>query len=993
MLRINIKSLRTRLLLLITLTIIPLFIFTLYSSFEQRKHREAEIEIDVMTKARQAANNLDQLFSGSRQILTGFAELPAVLKHDATACNAFVAAFKKKLPMYANLAAAKENGDVFCSAASQTLKVNVSDRPYFKMAIQNKRYIIGDYLVARLFNRPAITASMPVMDSKMRVKTVVFASIDLEWLEKELGKIELSKGNHEVLTILDRNYTVLFRNPDSQKWIGKKTSDTALTIKIGVLKEGVLTATSGLDGIERIWAFTSVPGLDDSIFVRYGASRKLFFSEINRTLRNNLLGLFAITILALLIAWFGSDKLILHRIKLLQKATDALGKGNLTVRLDVSASKDEISRLGSDFNKMAAALESQNQMRRISEEKYRTLFDESLDAIFVSTPEGKYLDINQAGVELFGYSSKEEMLGLDINKDIYLNLEDRIAYKQILEEQGFVKDYELRLKRKDGGIVTILASAIAVRDKHGNIVEYRGINRDITKHKQAEKELAEITQRLQLAVNSAELGIWDWDTVNNSMVWDDPMLELYGLTRETFSGGIEAWHNGLHPEDRITTIEECQAALRGDKEWDTEFRIIQPNGTVKHIKANGIVIRDSVGKHIRMLGINFDITAHRNLERQLRQTQKMEAIGQLAGGVAHDFNNLLQAIFANVHLLKIRHKNHGIDVEEVSEIDALSNRAVALTQSLLAFSRKQHINIKPMNLNASIRETEKILARTIGEDIHLTLQLTEANTTVHADSNQIGQILINLAANARDAMPKGGELTIRTELTFLDKAFVKMHGYGRFGEYVLMTVTDTGIGMDAATRQSIFEPFFTTKQVGKGTGLGLSTVYGIVTQHEGFIDVYSELDKGTVFKVYLPALEEKAEAKESNGHFELEAATETVMLVEDDSSLRLAMAKMLQGFGYTVIEACDGDEAVAKFVEHKNEIHLVLMDVIMPRKGGADAFRELKATKPDIEIILMSGYAGDFLSGKLRMEDDIHFITKPISPKELYAKIRSVLKS
>ena len=404
------------------------------------------------------------------------------------------------------------------------------------------------------------------------------------------------------------------------------------------------------------------------------------------------------------------------------------------------------------------------------------------------------------------------------------------------------------------------------------------------------------------------------------------------------------------------------------------------------------------GKSDYLGGFSIDITELKQaesdkekLEVQLMQSQKMEVVGQLAGGIAHEFNNILAVIVSVGYLLNLKLKEDGTAMQDVSEIMQAADRAAVLTKSLLAFSRKQRINPKPMDLNASIRDTEKILGRTIGEDIHLSLQLTEANTTVHADSNQISQILINLAANARDAMPQGGELTISTENIFLDEAFVKMHGYGRFGEYVLMTVTDTGVGMDAATRQNIFEPFFTTKQVGKGTGLGLSTVYGIVTQHEGFIDVYSELNKGTVFKIYLPALETKVEVHERNGHFEPEAVMETILLVEDDSNLRKAMTKMLQEFGHTVIEAYDGDDAVTKFLEHKNEIHLVLMDVIMPRKSGADAFHEIKAIKPDIEIILMSGYAGDFLSGKLRMEDDIHFITKPISPKELYAKIRSVL--
>ena len=385
-------------------------------------------------------------------------------------------------------------------------------------------------------------------------------------------------------------------------------------------------------------------------------------------------------------------------------------------------------------------------------------------------------------------------------------------------------------------------------------------------------------------------------------------------------------------------------------------------------------------------------TERERLESQLLQAQKMEAVGQLAGGVAHDFNNILTSIMGFGSLLNLQLKGNDKGTHYVSEMMHAADRGAALTQSLLAFSRKQHNNPQPLDLNAAIRKTENILARTIGEDIKLSIQLTEENTAVQADSNQMAQILINLAANARDAMPKGGALTIRTGRTLIDEAFMKMHGYGTSGEYVVMTVEDSGIGMDAATCARIFEPFFTTKEVGKGTGLGLSMVYGIVKQHNGFIDVYSEPGTGTVFKLYLPALETKAETQqEDKRQFEPESATETILIVEDDATVRQVLTEMLQEFGHTVIEACDGDEAVTKFMENRDEIHLVLMDVIMPGKSGGDAYQELKAIQPDLKIILMSGYAGDYLSGKLIMEKDVHFIEKPIAPKELFAKIRSVL--
>jgi PAS domain S-box-containing protein len=470
-----------------------------------------------------------------------------------------------------------------------------------------------------------------------------------------------------------------------------------------------------------------------------------------------------------------------------------------------------------------------------------------------------------------------------------------------------------------------------------------------------------------------------------------PVTEVVGKPFQQF----------VHPDDLAGCMVFLHSVIEtGQRQDGIEYRMRHIDGSWRWHTSSAVPLRDEAGRVIGFEGTARDITERKQaeeerakLEAQLLQAQKMEAVGQLAGGVAHDFNNILAAISGFGFLLNLQLKGNDKGTQYVSQILQAAERAATLTQSLLAFSRKQHINPQPIDLNATIRMTEIILARTIGEDIRLSLQLTEENTSVLADSNQIAQILINLATNARDSMPKGGALTIGTARSFIDEAFMKMHGYGSSGDYVVMIVTDSGMGMDEATRKRVFEPFFTTKEVGKGTGLGLSMVYGIVKQHNGFIDVYSEIGTGTAFKVYLPALEMRAEVQELNGNFEPESATETILVVEDDSVVRRALTEMLQSVGHTIIEACDGDEAVTKFLEHKDEIHLVLMDVIMPRKSGGDAYQELKAIQPAVKIILMSGYAGDYLTGKLSMEDDVHFIEKPVSPKELFEKIRSVLSN
>jgi PAS domain S-box-containing protein len=498
-----------------------------------------------------------------------------------------------------------------------------------------------------------------------------------------------------------------------------------------------------------------------------------------------------------------------------------------------------------------------------SEQNYRALFEESKDVIYMSTPEGKFLDINSAGIELFGYPSKEEILRIDITNDLYANPDDREKFQQVLARQGYVKDYEVVFKRKDGEHIIVLLTSTAVLDEKARIIAYRGIMKDITERKR--------------------------------------------------------------------------------------------------------------------------------LEQQLLQAQKMEAIGQLAGGIAHDFNNILTAIIGFGTLLKIETSKDDLLRSYVTQILTSAERAANLTQALLAFSRRQIISPRPMNLNEIIQGVERLLSRLIGEDIELSTFLTDKELTVMADSGQIETVLMNLATNARDAMPDGGSLIIKTELTEINHEFIKAYGYGRPGFYALISVEDTGHGMDEKTKERIFEPFFTTKEVGKGTGLGLSMVYGIIQQHDGYINVYSEPGKGSTFKIYLPLIKSKVEEAELVVHPVLKRGTETVIVAEDDSQVRELIKEVLEGFGYKVMEAADGEDALKVFNENKDRIQLLILDVVMPKKNGKEVYDEIRKVRPDIKAIFTSGYNVDIIHQKGILEEGSDFISKPISPEELLRKVREIL--
>ena len=379
------------------------------------------------------------------------------------------------------------------------------------------------------------------------------------------------------------------------------------------------------------------------------------------------------------------------------------------------------------------------------------------------------------------------------------------------------------------------------------------------------------------------------------------------------------------------------------------------------------------------------------LHAQLLQAQKMEAVGQLAGGVAHDFNNILTAMIGYGHMLKIKMKEDDPLRTYADHILSLSDRAANLTQSLLAFSRRQVMNPRPIDLHDTIRRVENLLARIIGEDIELNIRLSPEDLTIMADPVQIEQVFMNLATNARDAMPEGGKLEISTEVVEFDQLFIMTHGYGKQKKYAFISMSDTGVGIDEQTREKMFEPFFTTKEVGKGTGLGLSMVYGIVKQHDGYINVYSEQGKGTTFKIYFPLIQGKAEEAAHEVSPAIETGTETILIAEDEAEVRELTKKFLTNYGYKVIEAVDGPDAIDKFKRYRDQIQLLLLDVILPKKNAKEVYEQIKQTAPDIKVLFMSGYTVDIMHKQGIFKENLNFIMKPVSPSKLLRKVREVL--
>jgi len=422
-----------------------------------------------------------------------------------------------------------------------------------------------------------------------------------------------------------------------------------------------------------------------------------------------------------------------------------------------------------------------------------------------------------------------------------------------------------------------------------------------------------------------------------------------------------------------------------------ENPVLTKDGQERLIAWNNTVLRDVEGHPIGTLSIGEDITERTQLELQLRQAQKMEAIGRLAGGVAHDFNNVLTAVFGYVDLLREEMPPGSSALQDLGEVRKAAERAADLTRQLLAFSRQQVLEPVVLPLNDHIEEFEKMLRRVIGEDVVLGLALSKDIGNVRADPGQLQQVIMNLAVNARDAMPQGGKLLLETANVDLSEQYAELHQPVIPGPYVMLAVSDTGTGMPPDVKARIFEPFFTTKEKGKGTGLGLSTVYGIVKQSGGYVWVYTELGRGTTFKIYLPRVDAPPDRLVKPREAGSLTGTETILLAEDDAILRPLAKALLEKLGYLVLEAENADAALAAAAAHQGPVHLLVSDVVMPGPSGRELARRLAALRPETRVLFVSGYTDDAIVHHGMLEPGLNFLQKPFTPAVLARKVREVL--
>ncbi len=615
------------------------------------------------------------------------------------------------------------------------------------------------------------------------------------------------------------------------------------------------------------------------------------------------------------------------------------------------------------------------------------------DMVVFKDVRGRYIAVNKA-VETFTGLTRDELVGRT-NGEVFPP--DVAATSNRSDEEALrglkpVKSEE-QAANKDGEKLFLDTVKAPIYDERSNLTGLVSVTRDITERKQMEEALRASEKFIRSILESVDEGFIVIDRNYKIVSANKAYLNQAKMPLEKVIGRncYEISHQ-IHQACHEAGLDCAVKRTFDTGEPSTAMHIHQGDEkNPSYVEIKSYPLKDEWGNTISAIEIINNITEKKRLEEQLRHSQKMEAVGQLAGGIAHDFNNILTAIIGYGSLMKMKMDEADPMRFNLQQILDTSERAASLTRGLLTFSRKQTISLRPVSLNASIKNVEKLLRRLIGEDIELKFNLSPEDHIILADSGQIEQILMNLATNARDAMPKGGRLTVSTDHIVFDQEFIRIHGEGKVGMYALISVRDTGSGMDEKTRERIFEPFFTTKETGRSTGLGLSIVYGIVKRHNGYIICDSEPGRGTVFKIYLPMIKSEIAEAEAAAPLSISGGAETILIAEDDAAVRALMKEMLVRFGYTVIEAIDGEDAITRFLENREKVRLLVLDVIMPIKNGKEVFEEIRKIRPDIKVIFASGYMADILQKKGIPEENQNFIAKPLMPTELLKKVRETL--
>jgi PAS domain S-box-containing protein len=678
-----------------------------------------------------------------------------------------------------------------------------------------------------------------------------------------------------------------------------------------------------------------------------------------------------------------------------QGAQDYLVKGSLTADSLARSIHFAIQRQ----QLLAATVEREQALEARAE--LAAIVEFSDDAIIGETLDGCITSWNRGAEKMYGYSV-DEVLGRNISFLFPPEQTDRFAQIRGAVHQGEpCRNFDTDFIRKDGQRTAISLSISPIKDHQGKVIGISKIGRDVRERRRVEQALRKSQERLELAVRGSADGLGDWSLLTNEAYWSPRLREMLGYggdAADEFENSFDAIVSRMHPDDRDRVNAEIAQGVRLHKSVRSEFRLRTRLGEYLWVQGRGKAVYDDNGTPYHFAGTLTDISDRKKLEaelaqrdEQLRQSHKLEAVGSLAGGIAHEFNNLLQAIRGYTQYAM---EGLGADdprYQDLEQVIKASDRAATLTRELLGFSRRQTLERGSLDPRELVLDLVKMLRPLIGEQIDLQVSLATDTGSLLADRGLLQQMLLNLCINARDAMPDGGRLTLKTQRVDLSDKYCELHPMVKPGAHLMFSVADTGCGIPPEVKQRIFEPFFTTKGVGRGTGLGLAMVYGCVQQHEGIINVYSEPNLGTTFKIYLPIAVDADSVVDGVVAAVAAGGNETILIAEDEPIVRDLAVRILTGAGYSVLVAADGAAAVELFGAHADQISLVLLDAVMPNLTGHQAYDRIKLKSPHLPVVFCSGYDPEMGQVKRLMDEGVRMVQKPFDPEMLLHTVREVL--
>ena len=828
------------------------------------------------------------------------------------------------------------NGDLLARSDGKPQdKANYSDREYFRTATRTGQVTISDVLVSKTTGKLDIGIAEPIKNADMTPRGMLVIGVSLHKIIDRIAGTRIGTAGYAY--VISKTGKVLIpagqgMSHDSEDISGLPPIKAAIDGQTGWMEYE-------LHGRKMLAGYSYVPTTGWGLIVEQPLADAMAAAT---RLRITTILIMVVTVLVAVVVAFALAGTIFKPVALLTNAAKRVAAGDLETQANFESS-DEIGILAAAFNHMTKQLKAREEALHQSQEQYRRIVDTSTEGVAVMDEDQRFTFVNAHMAKMLGYDAKE-LIGREFESILFD--EDMPDHRNQMKNRRLemASQYERRLKHRDGHAVWTNISATPIFDAHHHFEGSFGMITDITERKKAENLLRESNEKFALAFNNAPINI-AISSLDNGLYLDvnQQFLDTFGFSRDEVVGK-SSLELGL-----ITNVQREQV-----------IEVIRKKGAVEELE---LVMSAKSGKELlfkywgktiivsnqeRLLSLFLDITEHRKIEQQFQQAQKMDSVGRLAGGVAHDFNNMLGVILGHAEMAMIQVDPIQPLYANLEEISKAAYRSADLTRQLLAFARKQTIAPKVIDVNETIEGFLKMLRRLIGEDIDLAWMPGAGLWPVKADPSQMDQILANLCVNARDSILGVGKIIIETSNGICDEEFCSIHSGCISGDYVKISVSDTGSGMDRLTLAHIFEPFFTTKVVGAGTGLGLSTVYGAVKQNNGFIDVYSEPGQGTIFTIYLPRYKEVSVTTQTSIEKTAEAAVgghETILLVEDESAILEMTARMLQSFGYDVITAGNPGEAVRLVKEFKAEIHLLMTDVIMPEMNGRDLADRLMTLK------------------------------------------------